>query len=109
MENLGPEHPRTTRRSGYRYFFYVKHHNRANTDDAQWLASLSADDEFAVFDLADEHIIENAHHDLFGLRLGTGGEILVLGERDEQVAEFPFTHEGEPLARLSDVATETSR
>jgi hypothetical protein len=95
MENLGPEYQRPTRRSGYRYQFYIKHHSKANSNYAQWLETLSQDEEFAVFESADEHEIANPRGDLFGLHLGAGGEILVLGTRDEQVAEFPFARPGQ--------------
>ena len=33
--------------------FYDKHHGRGGSDAAQWLANLSRDDEFAVFEVAD--------------------------------------------------------
>ena len=52
-ETSGPIHPVPTRRSEYRYLFYDKHHGRGGPDAAQWLPSLSQDEEFAVFDLAD--------------------------------------------------------
>src|SRR5262249_19962966 len=52
------------------------------------------DEEFAVFDLADLHEISNEKGDFYGLRLGAEGEIITLGTREEQVAEFPAAQEG---------------
>ena len=40
-ENVGHEHPRTTERGHYRYFFYTKHHTPTSTGAAQWLPSLT--------------------------------------------------------------------
>lgn len=90
----GPLHTETTRRSGYQYFFYDKHHRVGYSSDAQWLPDMARDEEFGVFDLADWHDLSNEKGDLYGLRLNSEGTILILGTREEQVAEFPVTQEG---------------
>ncbi len=90
----GPVHPQRTRRSGYEYFFYDKHHKPGYSEDAQWLRDMTEAEEFAVFDLADLHEISNEKGDLYGLRLDAEGTIMALGTRGEQVAEFPVAREG---------------
>ena len=85
----GSLHPVVTQRSGFQYFFYTKHHQPNNATDAQWETAVSQNEEFAVFDLADLHDLSEPNGDLFGLHLGAGPSILILGTRGEQVAEFP--------------------
>lgn len=97
--NAGPLHPIRTGRSGHSYFFYVKHHARPPSNAAQWLLPprLTADEEFAVFDLADEADLADDQGNLHGLRPredGPGGPLLPLGTRHEQVARFPFANPG---------------
>jgi hypothetical protein len=92
----GPLHPVPTRRSGYRYFFYVKHHGRGGAGDAQWSDDLSPQEEFGVFDLADEHDLSDQQGNLFGLHIGRAGKILMLGTWKQQVAKFPRAHPGQP-------------
>ena len=92
----GPLHPATAQRSGYQYFFYSKHHQAGNSQDAQWDAGLTQNEEFAVFDLADRHDLSNPNGDLFGLHLGPGSKPLELGTRGEFVAEFPVAVAGQP-------------
>jgi hypothetical protein len=93
--NPGPLHPVVTQRSGYQYFFYTKHHQPSNTTDAQWEPALTQDEEFTVFDLADLHDLSEPNGDLFGLHIGLGPSILVLGTGGQQVAEFPATAAGQ--------------
>ena len=52
----GPIHPQETGRSHYRYFFYDKHHRAGYSADAQWLRTMTQDEEFAVFDLASSFV-----------------------------------------------------
>jgi hypothetical protein len=56
---------------------------------------MNRDKEFAVFDSADFHEITDEDGWLYGLRLGSTGEVLVLGIWNEQIAEFPFARPGE--------------
>jgi hypothetical protein len=93
-EYPGPLHDERTRRSGYQYFFYDKHHNPHNRNDAQWLPELSHEEEFEIFNLADVHEISGTNGDLFGLRRSPQGKVLPLGTEKQQVAKFPWTHEG---------------
>ena len=90
----GPEHPVPTRRRQLRYFFYGKHHRNGPSDDAQWC--LSRDDEFSVFDEADDHDLSNSKGDLFGVLKRGDTTFDVLGTRGEQLAEFPVTPAGQP-------------
>jgi hypothetical protein len=88
-DDSGPIHPVPTRRSGYRYQSYKIHHGRGGRDDAQWLPTLSHDEEFAVFDTADFHEI-SAERRLYGVLTGPEGGVLGLGTWGQQVAEFPY-------------------
>ncbi len=90
----GPLHPRRTERSGYEYYFYDKHHKAGYSEDAQWLPEMTHDEEFAVFNLADSHELSNEKGDLYGLRLSAEGNVLILGTREAQVAEFPLSRKG---------------
>lgn len=90
----GPLHPERTDRNGYQYFFYEKHHNPHHQDASQWLPDLSHDEEFAIFNQADGGEIADANGNIFGLRQGPGGRILILGTADQQVAEFPHADPG---------------
>ncbi len=90
----GPLHPHQTRRNGYEFFFYDKHHRHDDSDDAQWLPELNHDEEFAIFDLADWHDLADSKGNLYGIRRTPDGDILMLGTRNEQVAEFPWAHPG---------------
>jgi hypothetical protein len=95
-ESSGPIHPVPTQNSGYRCLFYDKHHGRGGPDASQWLASLSRDDEFAVFDVADREDLKDERGWLYGVRpRDTAGRLPDLGTCGQQIAEFP-------LARLID-------
>jgi hypothetical protein len=86
-------HATPTHRSGLTYQFTPKHHG-AEATAAQWLPSLSLAEEFAVFDLADQHDLSDADGRLYGLRPAEGG-LGTLGTWDQQVAEFPTARDGE--------------
>jgi hypothetical protein len=64
-ESSGSIHDIPTRKSGYRYLFYDKHHGAGGHDAAQWL--ISRDEEFRVFDLADEHDLADDRQWLYGI------------------------------------------
>lgn len=89
-ENPGPEHPVATRRSGYRYFFYDKHHGKGAPDAARWQPDLTQDEEFEVFDEADAHDLSDERRWLYGIGFSVNGEVRQLGTWGQQVAEFPF-------------------
>ena len=91
----GPLHPVPTRRSGYRYFFYDKHHGR-DARAAQWLPDLSHDEEFAIFDTAVEQELSDERSWLYGVRPGPGRTVRDLGTWGQQVAVFPFARPNEP-------------
>ena len=95
-ESSGPEHPIPTRRSGYRYFFYDKHHGKGSADSARWHPDLSQDEEFAVFDDADFHDVSDERGWLYGLGRDGEGNVRDLGTWGQQVAEFPFARPPEP-------------
>src|SRR5437016_1851091 len=84
-ETSGPIHHVPTRRSGYHYQFYDKHHGRGAPDVARWLPSMSHDEEFTVFDTADLHDISDERGWIYGVRPRDGaGEIPDLGTWGQQ-------------------------
>lgn len=85
-----------TRRSEYSYFFYDKHHGCGSSDASQWIGGLTDPEEFAIFDRADNFELSDEQGNLYGLRLGPEGEILVLGTWDQQIAEFPRSRSSQP-------------
>jgi hypothetical protein len=94
VQDSGPLHPERTRRSGFQYFFYDKHHRVGYSEDAQWRPDMTHDEEFGVFDLVDWHEISGDNDHLYGLRLGPEDAIMTLGTREEQVAKFPAPQDG---------------
>ena len=94
-EDSGPIHPDTTRKYKYRYLFSNKHHGRGGSKAAQWLPTLSDDEEFSVFDEAVFHGISDQHGRLYGVRITTNQEVLYVGTLGEQIAIFPHTRPGE--------------
>ncbi len=92
----GHLHPTPTERSGYRYFFYDKHHGRGGPDVARWLPELTDDDEFAIFNQADLMDFSDGHGNLYGMRFGAAPNrrVLKLGTLRQQVAKFPRSHPG---------------
>ena len=96
-ETSGPIHRVPTRRSGYLYLFYDKHHGRGGPEAAQWLPSLSRDDEFAVFDVADRDDLSDERGWLYGMRpRDEAGHIPDLGTWGQQIAEFPLARSNDP-------------
>ena len=88
----GPIHPVPTRRNGYRYFFYDKHHQAGPSTDAQWLTEreLTREQESNVFDDADFHDLADATGNLYGMRRRDDtGRVPKLGTQHEQIATFP--------------------
>lgn len=95
-ESSGPIHPEPTRRSGYLYLFYDKHHGRGGPDASQWLPAPSHDDEFAIFDTADHHQISDDPLWLFGVWVRIGEKLPHLGTRGQKIAAFrPHVRDGE--------------
>ncbi len=82
-----PEHPTPTARSGYRYVFTSKHHGGGASGDSRW--AITQDEEFSVFDTADQHAIADSDGRLYGV-LRQGGGLADLGTWFQQVAEFPW-------------------
>lgn len=91
-----PEHPVPTRNHGYRYQFHPKHHDPSRRDVAQWLPEMSREEEFGVFDLADDHYLCDEKDNLFGLRPRHNGELPDLGTLGQQIARFPHARPSEP-------------
>jgi len=88
-------HGQTTVTSGYQYQFTPKHHG-ADAEAAQWLPRLTLDEEFAVFNAADEHQLMDDSGSLYGLQREGHDGLRTIGTRSEQIAEFPHAREGEP-------------
>ena len=72
------EHSATTRRSGYRYLFYAKHHG-GDPDAAMWLPSIRRAVEFSIFDQGDWHQIADARGWIYGVLLGDDGDLREIG------------------------------
>jgi hypothetical protein len=89
------EHPQRTRRHQYRYLFTAKHHGQT-AGAAQWSPELSEEDEFAVFDGADERELEDEEGNLYGAVAEGDGSLRCLGVWQEQIAEFPIAAEEMP-------------
>lgn len=87
------EHPVPTCH-GKRYLFHPKHHGCDNRA-ARWLLALSLDEEFGVFDGADQHSLADDGGNLYGV-LAAAGEVQDVGTCGEQVAAFPAARDGEP-------------
>ena len=88
--------PRPTSRSGLVYRFTPKHHDGHDPNAARWLPELTREEEFAVFELADDHEIVDAGGKLYGLLRGEGETVRTLGTWYQQLAEFPVARPGEP-------------
>jgi hypothetical protein len=86
-------HDGETTRSGYRYHCTPKHHGQ-DPNAAQWLPALTLDEEFAIFNAADEHDLSDEGGQLYGVQQ-QGEGLGYIGIWHEQVAEFPFAREGE--------------
>jgi hypothetical protein len=90
-------HDQVTTRSGHRYIFTEKHHGGPNSKgQAQWLPSLAFEDEFWVFNMADEFIFCDDDGTLYGLLKRPGTLAAFIGTRDEQIATFPAPNAGSP-------------
>jgi hypothetical protein len=106
-------HNRRTGRSEHQYQFTPKHHGADNTA-AQWLPELSLDEEFAIFDTADEHDLSDDDGRLYGVQRDEEDSLRYIGIWHEQVAEFPLAREGEawhgyPLYPLVDEGPDNRR
>ena len=88
-------HGQPTRRSGYRYQFTPKHHG-ADPEAAQWLPSLRLEEEFAVFDAADEHELSDDDGRLYGVLRNADEALRDIGTWQQQLAEFPRASQGVP-------------
>jgi hypothetical protein len=109
-------HGERTRRGGYQYLFTPKHHGGlgARPDAAQWLTTLSLDEEFAIFHAADEHELSDEEGNLYGVERDGPDSLRTIGRWREQVAKFPFARETEawhcyPVYPLVDEGPENRR
>jgi hypothetical protein len=90
-------HGERTRRSGYQYQFIPKHHGGpgASANVAQWLTSISLDEEFAIFNAADEHELSDKDGNLYGVERDGPDRLRNIGVWKEQIAKFPVARERE--------------
>ncbi|MGP0069248.1 MAG: hypothetical protein ACLQGP_37315 [Isosphaeraceae bacterium] len=99
----GHLHPVPTRRTRLRYFFSDKHHGRGGPETAQWALDLSEDEEFVIFDRADDLDLSDDRGSLYGIRFGPERQVIALGTLRQQIAKFtdsgPHWH-GFPLGPL---------
>jgi hypothetical protein len=106
-------HETLTTRSSYQYQFTPKHHG-ADANAAQWLPSLGLDEEFSVFDGADDHELSDEGGNLYGVLPDENGDLQYVGTWNQQVAEFPASGAGEawhgyPLYPLVELGPENRR
>ncbi len=87
-------HNARTRRSELAYQFTPKHHG-GDRNATQWLPELTLGEEFAIFDMADEHELADAGGTLFGLQREGQDSLRSLGTQREQIAKFPYARPGE--------------
>jgi hypothetical protein len=86
------EHPQPTRRHQYRYLFTAKHHGDTE-GAARWSPDLSEEEEFAVFDGADDMELADDEGNLYGALRDGEDSLRDLGIWQEQIAEFPYAAE----------------
>jgi hypothetical protein len=89
---------RVTANRQRRYQLTPKHHGfPVKPSDAQWHKDLQHDDEFDVFDRADQHDTCDEAHNLYGIAPDVENKcLLMLGSENQQVALFPFARDREP-------------
>jgi hypothetical protein len=88
-------HETLTGRNRYQYQSTPKHHG-ADAAAAQWLPKLTLEEEFAVFNLADQNELADEDGRLYGvLRIGEN-DLRDVGTWQQQIAEFPLASEGTP-------------
>jgi hypothetical protein len=91
-----PVHPTPTRRSGYRYLFSDRHHGGGGKGDSRWSLELSREEEFSVFDDADQYELSDDRGWLYGILRAGPDALRYLGTWGQQVAAFPFARPGIP-------------
>jgi hypothetical protein len=83
------EHTRPTEKNRNRYWFTAKHHAlRDVSEHSQWSRDLSEDDEFSVFELADNNELADDSGDLYGVLLSGMHTLRTLGRIGEQIGFF---------------------
>jgi hypothetical protein len=87
------DHPTPTTKRGLLYQFTPKHHGGAR-GQATWDPNLSDDEEFAIFNMADETELADVDGNLYGV-MRIGVRLRTIGCWSEQVAEFPVHGESE--------------
>jgi hypothetical protein len=96
-EEPGYEHPDwRTQRSGFRYFFYDKHHGRGGENVSQWRPEITDEEEFQIFDDADRLELADETGNLYGVLSDDNGQIRVIGTLQQQVAKFPVQRATDP-------------
>src|SRR5205814_1719670 len=92
QQNIVP--PQQTATSHYEYEFTVKHHTPQNTRAAQWDPNLTLQQEFSVFDLADEHTLADQAGNLYGILRLAKSKLIKLGTASQCVAKFWLPNSG---------------
>jgi len=106
-------HVEPTQRNRYQYQFTPKHHG-TDVDAAQWLPELSLEEEFVVFDTADQHELTDEVGNLYGVQTLPEGGLRIIGTWHQQLAEFPLARadeawHGYPLYPLKELGPENRR
>jgi hypothetical protein len=68
--------------------FYDKHHGWAGPDVARWALDLSEDEEFGIFEQADDRELSDEGVSLYGIPLGPRCQVLPSGTPCQQIAKF---------------------
>lgn len=85
---IDQDHPVRTTRSQYVYSFTVKHHGRGGANASYWLEVISLEEEFEIFNRADEFQLSDIDGNLYGIQR-IGGTLRILGNWEQQIAEYP--------------------
>jgi len=92
----------------------TKHHGGPDSHgESQWLPELSWDEEFSVFNLADEHEIDDDAGNMYGVLRGEDGQLREIGDDYQELAFFAYAREGQmwhgyPLHPISSGSNENN-
>src|ERR1017187_2918172 len=92
---VNTEHRQVTSENQRRSQFISKHHGGPGSKgQAQWVLSLTFDEEFSIFDEADSFVILDGKGHMYGVLRDGNGELRDVGTGQEQMAKFPRQKSG---------------